>query len=61
LSAALIEGAAGFVDAAVAELLAKFEGGGEALAGEFLLAEALVGDAAEVEAVSFSPSFGGGT
>ena len=39
----------------MAEALAEFEGGGEALAGEFVLAEAEVGDAAEVEAVGFSP------
>ena len=34
------EGAAGFFDAAVAEALAEFEGGGKALAGEFVFAEA---------------------
>ena len=39
----------------MAQALAQFEGGGEALAGEFGLAEALVGDAAEVQTVSFSP------
>ncbi|HME10241.1 MAG TPA: hypothetical protein VKG25_24525, partial [Bryobacteraceae bacterium] len=39
----------------MAQALAQFEGGGEALAGEFGLAEALVGDAAEVQTVGFSP------
>jgi hypothetical protein len=51
----LVEGAAGFFDAAVAEALADFEGGGEALAGEFVFAEPEVSDAAEVEAVGFPP------
>jgi len=39
----------------VAQALADFEGRGEALAGEFLLAEPLVSDAAEVKAIGFSP------
>jgi hypothetical protein len=36
----LFESTPGFFDAAVAEALADFEGGGEALAGELVLAEA---------------------
>ena len=47
--------AASLFDAAVAQALADFEGRGEALAGEFLLAEPLVSDAAEVKAIGFSP------
>jgi len=39
----------------VAKAFADFEGGGESLAGKFVFAEAEVGDAAEVEAVGFSP------
>jgi hypothetical protein len=42
----------------VAELLAKFKCGGEALAGKVALAEAHMGDAAEVESVSFAPGIG---
>ena len=55
LRRAKIEGAAGFVDAAVAEALADVEGCREPLAGKLVLAEPEVGDAAEVEAVGFSP------
>lgn len=51
----MVEGAAGFFDAAVSEALAGFEGGGEALAGEFVFAEAEVRDAAEMETVGFAP------
>jgi len=39
----------------VSEAFAEFEGCGEALAGQFVLAEAQVGDAAEVETVGASP------
>jgi hypothetical protein len=39
----------------VAEVLAELEGGGEALAGELAFPEPQVRDAAEVEAVGFSP------
>lgn len=49
------QGAAGFVDAAVGEVFAKFEGGGEALECELLFAEAQVGEAAEVETVGLAP------
>jgi hypothetical protein len=51
----LFESTPGFFDAAVAEGLADFEGGGESLPGEFVLAQAEVSDAAEMEAVGFSP------
>jgi hypothetical protein len=37
------------------QALAQFKSGCEALTGEFVLAEALVGNAAEVQAVRFSP------
>jgi hypothetical protein len=40
----------------VAEAVAEFEGGDEALAGELALAEAQVGQAAEVETIRLSPS-----
>jgi hypothetical protein len=52
---ALIEGAAGFLDAAVAEVVTELKGCREALAGKLVLAEPEVGEAAEVEAVGFSP------
>jgi hypothetical protein len=52
---ALVEGATGFIDAAVSEAFAEFEGGGEALAGELAFAKAQVGDAAKVETVGLSP------
>jgi len=39
----------------MAQVLAQLESGSEALAGEFGLAEALVGYAAEVQTVGFSP------
>ena len=54
----MVEGAAGFFDAAVSEALAGFEGGGEALAGEFVFAEAEVRDAAEMETVGFARHIG---
>jgi hypothetical protein len=49
------KGAASLFDAAVAQALAQFEGGGEALARELVFAEPKVSDAAEVEAVGLSP------
>ena len=39
----------------MAEAFTDFQRGGEGLAGQFAFAEAEVGDAAEVEAVGFSP------
>jgi len=48
LRAELSQGATGFFNAAVAEALAEFQGGGEALAGQLALAEAQVGESAEV-------------
>ena len=39
----------------MSEAFAEFEGGGEALAGQFVLAEEPMGDAAEVETVGASP------
>lgn len=52
---AKIEGAARFLNTSVAQALAEFEGGGEALASKFALAESQVGDAAKVEAIRPSP------
>ena len=51
----MFESTPGFFDAAVAQVLADFEGGGESLPVELVLAEPEVSDAAEVEAVGFSP------
>ena len=42
------ESAAGFFDTSVAEAFAEFEGGGEALAAQFALAELQVREAAKV-------------
>jgi hypothetical protein len=50
-----LQGTAGFFDAAMVEFFADLEGGGEATAGELALAEALVSDAAPVQAVGFAP------
>jgi hypothetical protein len=49
LWAAKIEGAASFLDSSMAEALAEFEGGGEALAGKLALAEPQVSETAKVE------------
>ena len=58
LWAAKIEGAASFLDSSMAEALAEFEGGGEALAGKLALAEPQVGETAKVETVRLSPGIG---
>src|SRR5262249_12833430 len=51
----LCEGAAGLVDAGVAEALSQFERRGQSLAGQFAFAKAEVGDATEVQPVSLAP------
>jgi hypothetical protein len=55
LRAASSKSTAGFFDASVAEAFAEFEGGGEALAAQFALAELQVRETAEVETVRFAP------
>jgi hypothetical protein len=50
-----IQRAPRFFDASVAKPLAEFEGGGEALAGEFAFAKPQVTESAEVETVGLSP------
>jgi hypothetical protein len=58
LWAAKIEGAASFLDSSMAEALAEFEGGGEALAGKLALAEPQVSATAEVDTVRTSGHVG---
>jgi hypothetical protein len=49
------ESAAGFFDTSVAEALAEFEGGSEALAAQFAFAKLQVREATKVETVRLSP------
>ena len=58
LWAAKIEGAASFLDSSMAEALAEFEGGGEALAGKLALAEPQVSETAKVETLRLAPCVG---
>lgn len=51
----MVEGTLGFVGFGMCEFCAEGEGGGETLAGEFGLAEAEMGDAAEVQGIGLTP------